>query len=85
MTLLECIQQSKELNKYFVPARKPLEEMTDEEVTYLAIHEYLKNDILVYASIVICRQNLMIKLFFKATLKDFLSKVRAQHANEQHV
>ena len=74
MTLLECVQKAKEANKHFVMPSKPLEALTIDELTDVGIHEFLKNDIIVYASIVVVKQNVVLKSFLKTTLKEFIAK-----------
>lgn len=71
MTLLECVQKAKEANANYVQPNRDLQNMTFEEITNLAIHEFLMNDILVYACIVTCKQNTVLKSFVKSSLKDF--------------
>jgi hypothetical protein len=74
MTLLECIHKAKAANANFVTPEKPLETMNIDELTDIGIHEFLKNDLLVYAAIVVLKQHVVLKAFLKATLKDFILK-----------
>lgn len=77
MTLLECISKAKEANANFTMPPKPIESMNVEELTDVGMHEFLKNDLLVYSAIVVVKQHIVLKSFLKATLREFIEKYHA--------
>jgi len=74
MPLLECIENAKSANKKYTPPTTSIEKLDIDNIRYLAIHELLKNNVLVYCMIVICKQNTLLKNLVKSSLKEFIQK-----------
>lgn len=77
MTLLECIQVAKTIQ--YVPPNKPFDQYTYDEVCYATLYEVLKNDILVYCGILASERHAMVKMLFKASLKDYIKEFGGEH------
>lgn len=73
MTLLECIAAAKEATEHYKAPEKNIEQYTQDEISNLAISEVMKSEILIYCSIIIAKNNSIIKGFFKRALKDFIN------------
>lgn len=73
MTLLECISNAKAVSQNYVAPNKEMDKYTIDEITNLAVSEVLKNEILTYCSIIIAKQNTIVKALYKGALKDFIS------------
>ena len=72
MPLLELITKAKKCN--YIKQTKAFNEYTDEEMNHAAIHEVLKNDLIVYALIIACRKYSPIKILIKFVLKEYTEK-----------
>lgn len=72
MTFVELINKAKQCT--YRPTNKPFDQYTEDEIIYSAINEILKNDIIVFAFIIICKKHITIKVPMKIMLKEYIEK-----------
>jgi hypothetical protein len=70
MTFVQLIDSAKKCT--YRPTNKPFDQYTDNEIIYSAIHEILKNDIIVFAFIIMCKKHMTIKIPMKIILKEYI-------------
>jgi len=76
MTLVELINTAKQCT--YTPTNKPFNQYTEDEILYCAIHEILKNDIITFAFIIMCKKHMTIKVPMKMILKEYIELYKAK-------